>query len=111
LTAWLTLFVLGLDLVSGWRGAQRNQPARVESDVRWPAETAAMLSLLLLVAAVHYLGFYIAGVVYLMISLVWLGKQGLRFAFITTLIAFVCIYLLFEQGLSFQLFRGVLFSG
>lgn len=110
MTAWITLFVLGLDLVAGWRSKCAPESVKAQKGVTVADEARALLSLLALVIAIYFLGFYAGGVLYLLVSLRWIGKQGLRFSIITTITAFVCIYLLFEQGLSFQLFRGVLFS-
>ncbi len=110
MTAYLTLFLLGLDLLAGWRGKHASLTAKVEPGVTLTEEFRAALSLLGLVVAIYFLGFYVGGVLYLLVSLGWIGKQGLRFSIITTIITFVSIYLLFEKGLSFQLFRGVLFT-
>ena len=109
LTAWLTLFVLLLDLIAGWRGKRAVMPSKVDEGVTLKDEARALLSMIGLVAAVYFLGFYIGGALYLLVSLWWIGKQGLRFSLMITVIAFVCIYLLFEKALAFRLFRGMLF--
>ena len=110
LTAYLTLFLLGLDLIAGWQGKHAGRIAKVEPGVALTNEVRAVLSLIGLVVAIYFFGLYVGGVVYLLLSLRWIGKQSLRFAVITTIITFITIYLLFEKTLSFQLFRGILFS-
>ncbi len=110
ITAFLTLGLLGLDLVSGWLGRNRPDSETVEAEGALTDEIRAVLSLVGLVIAIYFLGFYIGGALYLLLSLWWIGKQGARFSIITTVISFACIYLLFEKALAFQLFRGVLFS-
>lgn len=110
LTAYLTLFLLGLDLIAGWQGKHAGRTAKVEPGVALTNEVRAVLSLIGLVVAIYFFGLYVGGVVYLLLSLRWIGKQSLRFAVITTIITFITIYLLFEKTLSFQLFRGILFS-
>lgn len=108
LTAYVTIFLILLDLVAVWRGKQHAEPDEIDSPLK--DEIRAVLSLLGLVVAVYFLGFYIGGGLYLMASLIWVGKQGFRFSIITTVITFICIYLLFEKTLAFELFRGVLFA-
>lgn len=110
LTAYLTLFLLCLDLFAGWQGKHAGRTAKVEPGVTLTDEVRAILSLIGLVVAIYFFGFYVGGVVYLMLSLWWIGKQSPQFSIITTVIAFVSIYLLFEKTLSFELFRGVLLS-
>ncbi len=110
LTSCLTLFLLALDLFAGWQGKQVERTPKVEPGVTLTEEVRAILFLISLVVAVYLLGFYVGGVIYLMLSLWWIGKQSLRFSTITTLVAFVSIFLLFEKTLSFELFRGVLLS-
>ena len=110
LTAYLTLFLLGLDLFAGWQGKHADRPSKVEEGVTLIEEIRAVLFLLGLVIAVYFFGFYLSGAVYLLLSLWWIGKQSLRFSIITTVIAFISIYLLFERTLSFELFRGVLLA-
>lgn len=110
LAAWLTLFVLLLDMVASWRGKHASLSVKVDEGVTIKNELRALLSLIGLVIAVYFLGFYVGGALYLLTSLWWVGKQGARFSTITTVIAFACIYLLFEKVLAFQLFRGILFS-
>lgn len=111
LTAWLTLFVLVLDVISIWRTEPSAlKPPKIDEGVGIRDEVNAVASLIGLVVAVYYLGFYVGGALYLLISLLWTGKQTLRFSVLTTVAAFACIYLLFEKGLAFELFRGVLLS-
>lgn len=111
LTAWLTLFVLVLDVIAVMRTEPSAlKPPKIDEGVGPADEIKAVLSLISLVVAVYYLGFYIGGAVYLLASLMWIGKQTLRFSVLTTVAAFICIYLLFEKGLAFELFRGVLLS-
>ncbi len=110
MTAWITLFLLALDLFTSWKGGNEENHKKTEVDLPLFIELRAPLSLLALIVMIYFVGFYIGGSIYLVLALCWLGDQKLRFSIITTVITFLSIYLLFEKGLSFQLFRGVLLA-
>lgn len=110
MTAWITLFLLALDLYTSWKGGNEENHKKDEADHPLFVELRAPLSLLALIIMIYFVGFYIGGSIYLVLALSWLGGQRLRFSVITTVLTFLSLYLLFEKGLSFQLFRGVLFT-
>ena len=110
MTAWITLFLLALDLYTSWKGGNEENHKKDEVDYPLFVELRAPLSLLALIIMIYFVGFYIGGSIYLVLALSWLGGQRLRFSVITTVLTFLSLYLLFEKGLSFQLFRGVLFA-
>jgi len=110
MTAWITLFLLALDLFTSWKGGNEENHKKDEVDVPLFIEFRAPLSLLALIVMIYFVGFYIGGSIYLVLALSLLGGQRLRFSVITTVLTFLSLYLLFEKGLSFQLFRGVLFA-
>ena len=110
MTAWITLFLLALDLFSSWKGGNEENHKKAEVDLPLYIELRAPLSLLALIVMIYFVGFYIGGSIYLVLALSWLGDQKLRFSVITTILTFLSIYLLFEKGLSFQLYQGILFA-
>ena len=111
MTAWITLFLLALDLFTSWKGGNEENHKKDEVDLPLFVELRAPLSLVALVVMIYFTGFYIGGGIYPVFALTWLGGQKLRFSVITAVLTFLSIYLLFEKSLSFQLFRGVLFAG
>jgi len=110
MTAYLTLFLLLVDLFSTFKGKHAGMNKKAEEAVPLSTELRATLSLLCLVAAIYFVGFYLAGFIYLVMSLFWIARQSLRFSIITAVLTFAAIYLTFEKGLSFELFRGVFLS-
>ena len=110
MTAWITLFLLALDLYTSWKGGNEENHKKDEADHPLFVELRAPLSLLALIIMIYFVGFYIGGSIYLVLALSWLGGQRLRFSVITTVLTFLSLYLLFEKSLSFELFRGVLFA-
>lgn len=110
MTAWITLFLLALDLYTSWKGGNEENHKNDEVDYPLFVELRAPLSLLALIIMIYFVGFYIGGSIYLVLALSWLGGQRLRFSVITTVLTFLSLYLLFEKSLSFELFRGILFA-
>lgn len=110
MTAYLTLFLLGIDLYSTFKGKHAGLNKKEEEAVPLSTELRATISLLVLVTAIYLVGFYLAGFTYLVMSLFWIARQSLRFSIITAVLTFASIYLTFEKGLSFELFRGVLLT-
>jgi hypothetical protein len=111
MTAWLTIFLLVLDLFFSLSGRNAGKGIEKSSlDVPLSAELKGVVSLVCLVAGVYFFGFYPAGLLYMLLAIWWLGQQPLRVAIITSLSTIAAIYLIFEKALAFQLFAGILFS-
>lgn len=62
------------------------------------------------VAAVYFAGFHVAIPLYLFVSVAWLGGQSIRTALIVTVVTSLAVFLVFEVGLAYNLYRGVLFE-
>ena len=113
LASYMTLFLLGIDLFTGWsRSGAKARTGDSDKDEGVPVvrEVKVLLSIIGLVAGIYLVGFHPAIFVYLLVSLTCLGHQSLAYALVTALLSSAAIYLIFELGLSFQLFPGILFS-
>lgn len=73
-------------------------------------EMAAILFVIGGVAAIYVLGFLVALPLYLFASIAYLGQQPKKAAFVVAALTSLCIYLVFEVALDYDLFAGVLFS-
>jgi hypothetical protein len=111
LTAYITLFLLAIDLFSGLKHTDA-AGISAEKGVRViPAqELRVLLSVMGLVTGIYLAGFYIAVFLYLVIALRCLGQQSLRFAVFTAFLANIFIFLIFKAGLSLSLYEGVFFA-
>jgi len=111
LSAYLVALLLAADLFFSLSGNKQNSDSRKDTgEVPLFAEVKGISSLIVLVAGVYLFGFYLAGPVYMVLAIWWLGQQPLRTAIITSLSTMTAIYLIFEKALSFRLFTGSLFS-
>ncbi len=116
LAALVTLILLLVDIgrviIRG--GAQSGSWVVEGGGVKVPEsrsrEYAAILLVAAGVAAIYLLGFLIAIPLYLFASIAFLGQQSIRIATLVTLLTSAIVFLVFEVGLDYRLYPGVLFS-
>ncbi len=113
LAGYLTLFLLVIDLLTGFlRGVTKAGAGDSKTHEGVPVlrEFKVVLSIIGLAIGIYLAGFHPAIFFYLLVALTYLGRQSLAFAMVTAVLTNAAIYLIFELGLSFQLFPGILFS-
>jgi len=110
LTAYVTIFLLALDLFNHARPKDKLEFDEEMNDVSISREIIAILYVGGLALGIYLLGYFLALPIYLIASIFYLGRQSLRLAILVALPASITVYVVFELLLKFQLFRGVLFT-
>jgi len=111
MTGYVTIFLLALDMFMGLRSKNGNQEKDHEmTDVSFGREIKAILYVGALALGIYVAGFLVALPLYLIVSMVYQGRQTYKLAVLVALPASVAIYVVFELLLELHLYTGVIFS-